>query len=278
MSYYRELAGHRKFRCSQCGRIQHIKYVPARYEPTKYLCRRCAAKKGAEKRRRLNTLVTVPGKVKQSSVSGKVQRTSGAQRSLTVSPETDNYIITRQVEKRLRKQARDEAYEALPITPLEASWNAISRFCPLAFFIIFVIIAYTVDPEFVGYFWLVLFGGTIVCSWILIQISNSKISKPRNERNSKINSLFAELLKQREADLMEARRFYSSAEWLILRKEVIKEKGRICKNCGKTIDNDTDVTVDHIRPRSKYPDLALNVNNLQILCRVCNSRKGILIN
>ncbi len=32
--------------------------------------------------------------------------------------------------------------------------------------------------------------------------------------------------------------------------------------------------VDHIKPRSKYPDLALDINNLQILCESCNLGKG----
>ena len=32
--------------------------------------------------------------------------------------------------------------------------------------------------------------------------------------------------------------------------------------------------VDHIKPRKLYPALALDVNNLQILCEVCNHGKG----
>ena len=38
--------------------------------------------------------------------------------------------------------------------------------------------------------------------------------------------------------------------------------------------DDDDVTVDHKKPRSKYPSLALKRDNLRVLCRVCNSRKG----
>jgi hypothetical protein len=32
--------------------------------------------------------------------------------------------------------------------------------------------------------------------------------------------------------------------------------------------------VDHVKPRSKYPELALDLDNLQILCAACNTRKG----
>lgn len=32
--------------------------------------------------------------------------------------------------------------------------------------------------------------------------------------------------------------------------------------------------VDHIKPRSKYPHLAYDVNNLQVLCQDCNFGKS----
>jgi 5-methylcytosine-specific restriction endonuclease McrA len=32
--------------------------------------------------------------------------------------------------------------------------------------------------------------------------------------------------------------------------------------------------VDHIKPRSKYPHLALRESNLQVLCEACNLGKG----
>jgi 5-methylcytosine-specific restriction endonuclease McrA len=33
------------------------------------------------------------------------------------------------------------------------------------------------------------------------------------------------------------------------------------------------LTVDHIKPRSKYPALALVLSNLRVLCRRCNSSR-----
>ena len=32
--------------------------------------------------------------------------------------------------------------------------------------------------------------------------------------------------------------------------------------------------VDHIKPRLRYPELALDMNNLQVLCAICNHGKG----
>ena len=68
--------------------------------------------------------------------------------------------------------------------------------------------------------------------------------------------------------------FYSSPEWKEIRKQVIKAQGRICRICNKHTLFDFDLTVDHIKPRSKYPDLALEITNLQVACRGCNSSKG----
>ena len=35
-----------------------------------------------------------------------------------------------------------------------------------------------------------------------------------------------------------------------------------------------ELHVDHIKPRSKHPELELDINNLQILCKDCNLGKS----
>jgi len=88
------------------------------------------------------------------------------------------------------------------------------------------------------------------------------------------NALLRDRLKLVEAELVEYLRFYTTPDWRVLRASVIRRRGRICQKCGLKISSWRDVTVDHIRPRSRYPKLALDPSNLQVLCRSCNSAKG----
>lgn len=61
-------------------------------------------------------------------------------------------------------------------------------------------------------------------------------------------------------------------EWMEIRKEmtelVFKRDGKFCRRCG-TID---DLTIDHIFPLIRGGES--NLENLQVLCRPCNSSKG----
>lgn len=65
--------------------------------------------------------------------------------------------------------------------------------------------------------------------------------------------------------------FYESKEWLELRYLALKKFGRKCLCCFAT---GVEIHVDHIKPLSLYPDLALNIDNLQTLCRACNLGKS----
>lgn len=69
--------------------------------------------------------------------------------------------------------------------------------------------------------------------------------------------------------------FLSSWEWRTLRYKILQKYGRRCMCCGASPDDgETVIHVDHIKPRSSHPDLALDEENLQILCGVCNQGKG----
>lgn len=65
--------------------------------------------------------------------------------------------------------------------------------------------------------------------------------------------------------------FYDSEAWQRLRYQALKLYGRICLLCKTTKG---EMHVDHIKPRSKYPELELDINNLQVLCRSCNLGKS----
>lgn len=67
--------------------------------------------------------------------------------------------------------------------------------------------------------------------------------------------------------------FYESRQWLLLRYQALKLYGKQCQLCGAT-PPDIVIHVDHIKPRSKYPELELELNNLQILCEPCNLGKS----
>lgn len=77
--------------------------------------------------------------------------------------------------------------------------------------------------------------------------------------------------------------FYRSNAWKELRYEKLRTT-QYCECCGKKkndrLENGERVklTIDHIKPRSKYPELSLDITNLQVLCQSCNSGKSNLFN
>lgn len=67
--------------------------------------------------------------------------------------------------------------------------------------------------------------------------------------------------------------FLESYEWRKVRYEALLKNGRQCQCCGAKPPN-VALHVDHIKPRKTHPQLALSVDNLQILCEECNHGKG----
>ncbi len=68
--------------------------------------------------------------------------------------------------------------------------------------------------------------------------------------------------------------FYNSTDWKTKRNEILEIHENVCVQCGIS----ENLSVDHIQPRSKFPERALESSNLQILCLICNSSKGNKIN
>ena len=60
--------------------------------------------------------------------------------------------------------------------------------------------------------------------------------------------------------------------WENLRKEAFEKYGRRCHCCGAT----KKLTIDNIKPKSKYPELVFDIDNLQVLCWPCNKAKSNL--
>ena len=70
-------------------------------------------------------------------------------------------------------------------------------------------------------------------------------------------------------------KFYHSDEWRMLRVRVLEKYECKCMMCGRSPKNHRIIIhVDHIKPISKYPELCLEFNNLQLLCEDCNIGKS----
>jgi hypothetical protein len=68
--------------------------------------------------------------------------------------------------------------------------------------------------------------------------------------------------------------FYKSTAWQTLRYLALKLNSGRCECCGARASDGVRLHVDHIKPRSAYPELALSIDNLQVLCEDCNVGKS----
>jgi len=72
-----------------------------------------------------------------------------------------------------------------------------------------------------------------------------------------------------------SRSFLTSSGWRRVRMLAFVRYGNRCQCCGASpSDGVTVLNVDHVKPRATHPELALNVDNLQVLCAACNHGKG----
>jgi hypothetical protein len=71
--------------------------------------------------------------------------------------------------------------------------------------------------------------------------------------------------------------FYQSKEWAALKKKVYARYGRSCMATGLTEKDGITLSVDHVKPRSKHPHLALKLSNMQVLELGLNKTKGARI-
>lgn len=71
-----------------------------------------------------------------------------------------------------------------------------------------------------------------------------------------------------------SKEFLQTYEWRTARMVALKKYGPVCQCCGASPATGAVMNVDHIKPRKLFPHLALDVDNLQILCGPCNMGKG----
>jgi hypothetical protein len=68
--------------------------------------------------------------------------------------------------------------------------------------------------------------------------------------------------------------FLKSFEWRQLRLKAFRKYGRVCQCCGAVPGNGVVLNVDHVKSRRRFPTLALDIENLQVLCADCNHGKA----
>lgn len=101
---------------------------------------------------------------------------------------------------------------------------------------------------------------------------NHAIQKERIERESSVAR--AQYAEERKANGGEAN-FFDSNKWQRLRYDVLVASNGCCKLCGRsTREHNVILHVDHIKPRSRFPKLAMERSNLQVLCEDCNLGKS----
>jgi len=67
--------------------------------------------------------------------------------------------------------------------------------------------------------------------------------------------------------------FYRTPVWGKLKRLIYKVFPKQCMRC---LSVNAQLHVDHIKPRSKFPDIELSISNLQVLCKACNLDKSNL--
>lgn len=102
----------------------------------------------------------------------------------------------------------------------------------------------------------------------IIAFSQSRVCFEAWEKRRKLNKA----LRARRRGSLPAEEFYASLSWKKLRYQALAKSAGKCQCCGANGDK-APLHVDHVKPRSKYPDLALSLDNLQVLCADCNIGK-----
>jgi hypothetical protein len=179
-------------------------------------------------------------------------------------------VVTKAVQKRLKKRAEAQTPHGRADRVGEiVSWTIYPIFWVSGYFV-----TTALTHEWNVLRWVLIMGLFFFVPLLCLMLLEWILERPRKRRKAKANSRFLELAEERKKLIAETARFYQSPEWAALRRLVLEEEGRVCAECGRKIVDDADVTIDHKHPRSKHPHLSLRRENLRVLCRSCNSRKG----
>lgn len=104
--------------------------------------------------------------------------------------------------------------------------------------------------------------------------TGAKTKRPKRRRKTFASAQTGEALSAGCVKFIVSDAFLESYEWKRLRYEVLKKHDGLCEVCGRGKPHGQVLNVDHIKPRRKHPELALDAKNLQVLCGDCNHGKG----
>ena len=107
----------------------------------------------------------------------------------------------------------------------------------------------------------------IAYDWMLRQLHESK------ELQQSIEGM-ALREKNRRRKKKKKLTYKPQSKWRSLRYEAFKKYGNKCQCCGASPETGAVLHVDHIKPKSKFPELEYEISNLQILCEDCNLGKS----
>lgn len=94
--------------------------------------------------------------------------------------------------------------------------------------------------------------------------------KELQDDNFKKYGTYEHVIEKKKKKKTWSRLFQDSPEWKELRSKFFAASDKVCIKCGSV----EQLQVDHIKPKYKYKELALEWSNLRILCWPCNSKKN----
>lgn len=108
----------------------------------------------------------------------------------------------------------------------------------------------------------------------LLKLSPSEFIAPLSPRKKKARSRQSTVKTWHSPEYLASADFLTTWEWRTLRMKALVKWGPRCQCCGAEREDGVKIHVDHIKPRATHPEMALDLDNLQILCEVCNQGKG----
>lgn len=115
-------------------------------------------------------------------------------------------------------------------------------------------------------------------TWVMQNLDALGIQAAKKKKKTtalpKLNDYKADQIRKVNYKKVNSDSFLMSYEWRKLRMEALKKHGARCQCCGASPATGAVMNVDHIKPRRIFPELALSLDNLQVLCHECNHGKG----